>query len=145
MTEGTQAMEKVKLEVVTPAKVVLRGEVDMVILPGTEGEFGVLIGHAPLLSGIVPGELRYAAGSEKGFVALSAGFAEVFRNRVSVLVDAAEMSAEIDVERAKRALSRAKEKLEQDRSNKEIDFLRAESAMKRAMARVRVAERAQVK
>jgi F-type H+-transporting ATPase subunit epsilon len=138
-------MEKVKLEVVTPAKVVLRREVDMAVLPGTEGEFGVLIGHAPLLSGIVPGELRYAAGSEKGFVALSAGFVEVFRNGVSVLVDAAEMSAEIDVERAKRALSRAKERLEQDRSSKEIDFLRAENAMKRAMARIRVAERAQVK
>jgi F-type H+-transporting ATPase subunit epsilon len=138
-------MEKVKLEVVTPAKVVLRREVDMVVLPGTEGEFGVLIGHAPLLSGIVPGELRYVAGSEKGFVSLSAGFAEVFGNMVSVLVDAAEISAEIDVERAKRALSRARERLQQDRSNKEIDFLRSENAMKRAMARIRVVERAQLK
>ncbi len=138
-------MEKVKLEVVTPAKLVLRREVDMVVLPGMEGEFGVLIGHAPLLSGIVPGELRYTSGAEKGFMALSAGFAEVFGNRVSVLVDAAEMSAEVDVERAQKALSRASERLRQDRSNKEIDFLRAENAMKRAMARIRVAERAQAK
>jgi F-type H+-transporting ATPase subunit epsilon len=138
-------MEKVKLEVVTPAKLVLRSEVDMVVLPGSEGEFGVLIGHAPLLSGIVPGELRYTTGIEKGFVALSSGFAEVFRNRVSVLVDAAETSTQIDVERAKRALSRATDRLQHDRSNKEIDFFRAESAMKRAMARIKVAERTPVK
>jgi F-type H+-transporting ATPase subunit epsilon len=136
-------MEKVNLEVVTPARVLLRREVDMVVLPGTEGEFGVLPGHVPFLSGIVPGELRYTAGSERGYVALSAGFAEVFSNRVSVLVDAAEMAGEIDLERARKALSRAKERLGLDRSSKDIDFLRAEGAMKRAVARLKVAEKAQ--
>jgi F-type H+-transporting ATPase subunit epsilon len=135
-------MEKVNLEVVTPAKVLMRREVDMVVLPGTEGEFGVLAGHVPFLSGIVPGELRYTAGSEKGYVALSVGFAEVFNNRVSVLVDAAEMAGEIDLERARKALSRAKERLGQDRSSKDMDFLRAEGAMRRAVARIKVAEKA---
>ena len=138
-------MEKVNLEVVTPAKVLLRREVDMVVLPGTEGEFGVLPGHVPFLSGIAPGELRYTAGSERGLVALSAGFAEVFQDRVSVLVDAAETAGEIDLDRAKSALSRAKERLSQDRSSKETDFLRAEGAMRRAIARIKVAEKAQAK
>jgi F-type H+-transporting ATPase subunit epsilon len=138
-------MEKVNLEVVTPAKVLLRREVDMVVLPGTEGEFGVLPGHVSFLSGIVPGELHYTAGSERGYVALTAGFAEVFNNRVSVLVDAAEKAGEIDLERARSALLRAKERLGQDRSGKEIDFLRAEGAMKRAMGRIKVAEKAQGK
>lgn len=136
-------MEKVYLEVVTPAKVLLSQEVDMVVLPGTEGEFGVLPGHVPFLSGIVPGELRYGAGSEKGYVAVSVGFAEVFSNRVSVLVDAAEKAGEIDLERARKALTRARERLGTDRSGKDIDFLRAEGAMKRAIARIKVAEKAQ--
>ena len=136
-------MEKVNLEVVTPAKVLLRLEVDMVVLPGTEGEFGVLAGHVPFLSGILPGELRYTAGTERGYVSLSAGFAEVLNNRVSVLVDAAELAGEIDQERARKALARAKERLGQDRSNKDIDFFRAEGAMLRAAARIKVAEKGQ--
>lgn len=137
-------MEKVQLEVVTPSKVVLRADVDMVVLPGTEGEFGVLPGHVPFLAGILPGEMRYTAESERGYLAVSAGFAEVFNNKVSVLVDAAEKAGDIDLDRARRALVRAKERLSQDRTKKEIDFLRAESAMKRAIARLRVAEKAGV-
>jgi F-type H+-transporting ATPase subunit epsilon len=136
-------MDKVDLEVVTPARVVLKREVDMVVLPGSEGEFGVLPGHIAFLSGILPGELRYTAGTEKGYVALSSGFAEVFNNKVSVLVDAAEKAGDIDLERAKKAIERAKQRLGQDRSSEEIDFLRAESAMRRAMVRVKVAEKAE--
>jgi F-type H+-transporting ATPase subunit epsilon len=135
----------ISLEVVTPAKVVLRREVDMVVLPGTAGEFGVLSGHIPFLSSLMPGELRYTAGSERGYVALSSGFAEVFKNKVSVLVDAAEKAGEIDLERARNALSRAKERLGQDRSSREVDFLRAEASMKRAMTRIKVAEKGQGK
>jgi F-type H+-transporting ATPase subunit epsilon len=135
-------MDKVNLEVVTPARVVLRREVDMVVLPGSEGEFGVLPGHIAFLSGILPGELRYTAGSEKGYVSLSSGFAEVFNNKVSVLVDAAEKAGDIDLERAKKAIERAKQRLSQDRSSEEIDFLRAESAMRRATVRIKVAAKA---
>jgi len=136
-------MDKVNLEVVTPARVVLRREVDMVVLPGSEGEFGVLPGHMAFLSGILPGELRYTAGSEKGYVSLSSGFAEVFDNKVSVLVDAAEKAGDIDLERAKRAIERAKERLSQDRSKKEIDFSRADSAIRRAMVRLKIAAKAE--
>jgi F-type H+-transporting ATPase subunit epsilon len=135
-------MDKLHLEVVTPARVVLEKDVDSVVAPGSEGEFGVLSGHVSFLSGIVPGELRYTAGSEKEVLYVTAGFAEVFKNKVSILVDAAERVTEIDAERAKKAMERAKERLSRDRSDKEIDFARAEAALRRAVARLKVVQKA---
>jgi len=126
---------------VTPARVVLEKDVDMVVAPGTEGEFGVLPGHVSFLSGIVPGELRYTAGSEKEVLAVTAGFAEVFKNKVSILVDAAERAGEIDAERARKAMERAKERLSRERSDKDIDFSRAEAALRRAVARLKVVQK----
>jgi F-type H+-transporting ATPase subunit epsilon len=134
-------MEKLHLEVVTPAKVVVNSEVDIVVAPGSEGEFGVLPGHVAFLTGIVPGELRYSVGSESDSLAVTTGFAEVSGNKVSVLVDAAERAGEIDPDRARRAMERAKERLAMDRSLKEIDFLRAETALKRAVARLKVVQK----
>jgi F-type H+-transporting ATPase subunit epsilon len=134
-------MEKLHLEVVTPARVVLEKDVDMVVAPGSEGEFGVLPGHVSFLSGIVPGELRYTAGSEKEALVVTTGFAEVFKNKVSVLVDAAERAGEIDADRAKRSMERAKERLSHDRSDKDIDFSRAEAALRRALARLKVVQK----
>jgi F-type H+-transporting ATPase subunit epsilon len=135
-------MDKLHLEIVTPARVVLEKDVDSMVAPGSEGEFGVLPGHVSFLSGIVPGELRYTAGSEKEALSVTAGFAEVFRNKVSILVDAAERASEIDAERAKKAMERAKERLSRDRSDKEIDFARAEAALRRAVARLKVVQKA---
>ena len=135
-------MSKLYLEVVTPARAVVNREVDMVVAPGSEGEFGVLPGHVSFLAGIVPGELRYTAGSERECLAVTTGFAEVSSNKVSVLVDAAEKAGDIDVERAKLAMTRAQERLAKDRSNKEIDFMRAEAALKRAVTRLKVAQKA---
>jgi F-type H+-transporting ATPase subunit epsilon len=135
-------MDKLHLEVVTPARVVLEKDVDIVVAPGSEGEFGILPGHVSFLSGIVPGELRYAADSDKEALAVSTGFAEVFKNRVSILVDAAEKVGEIDADRARRAMERAKERLSHDRSDKEIDFARAEIALRRALARLKVTQKA---
>jgi F-type H+-transporting ATPase subunit epsilon len=128
------------LEVVTPARVVVRRDVDMVVAPGSEGEFGVLPGHVTFLTGIVPGKLKYDAGSETESLAVTTGFAEVSGNKVSVLVDAAERAGEIDPDRAKRAMERARERLSMDRSLKDIDFMRAESALKRAVARLKVVQ-----
>jgi F-type H+-transporting ATPase subunit epsilon len=89
----------------------------------------------------VPGELRYTADSEKEALAVTTGFAEVFKNKVSILVDAAERAGEIDVERARKAMERAKERLSHDRSEKDIDFSRAEAALRRAMARLKVVQK----
>lgn len=135
-------MDKLHLMVVTPARVVLQKDVDSVVAPGSEGEFGVLPGHVSFLSGIVPGELRYTAGSEKESLSVSTGFAEVFRNRVSILVDAAEKASEIDAERARKSMERARERLSHDRSDKDIDFSRAEAALRRAVARLKVVQKA---
>jgi F-type H+-transporting ATPase subunit epsilon len=135
-------MDKLHLEVVTPARVVLEKDVDIVVAPGGEGEFGVLPGHVSFLSGIVPGELRYSAGSDKEALAVTTGFAEVFKNKVSILVDAAERASEIDADRARRSMERAKERLSRDRSDREIDFTRAEAALRRAVTRLRVVQKA---
>ena len=134
-------MGKLHLEVVTPEKVMVSQEVEIVVAPGSVGEFGILEGHVPFLSGIVPGELRYSSGSQTENFVVTTGFAEVSNNRVSVLVEAAEEAAEIDVERARQAMERAKERLAKDRSAEDIDFVRAEAAMKRAIVRIRVAEK----
>jgi F-type H+-transporting ATPase subunit epsilon len=134
-------MGKLFLEVVTPARVVVSRDADIVVAPGSEGEFGVLPGHVTFLTGIVPGELRYNAGSESESLAVTTGFAEVSGNKVSVLVDAAEKASEIDPDRAKRAMERAKERLSMDRSLKEINFMRAEAALKRAVARLKVIQK----
>lgn len=135
-------MGKLYLEVITPEKVVVSQEADIVVAPGTLGEFGVLPEHVAFLSGIVPGELRFTLDGKTELLSVTSGFSEVFKNRVSVLVDAAEMSHEIDVERARRAMERAKERLEKDRGTEDIDFLRAESALRRAIVRIKVAESA---
>jgi F-type H+-transporting ATPase subunit epsilon len=136
-------MGKVHLEVVTPARVLVSADVDMVVAPGTEGEFGILPGHVAFLSGIVPGELRYTSGPEKTSMVVTSGFAEVSSNRMSVLVDAAEMVSEIDVERARRAMERASERLSKDKKSPDIDFKRAEAALCRAITRIRIAEKNQ--
>ncbi|RLC29005.1 MAG: F0F1 ATP synthase subunit epsilon [Deltaproteobacteria bacterium] len=136
-------MGKLHLEIVTPAKIAVSQEVDVVVAPGSLGEFGVLEGHIPFLSGIVPGELRYSVGEETVYVAVTDGFVEVSDDNVSILVDAAEKAQEIDVDRAKKAMERATERLQKDRTSEGVDFARAEAALKRAMVRIKVAEKIQ--
>ncbi len=131
-------MGKIFLEVITPEKVLVSKEIDMVVAPGIMGEFGVLEDHAPFLSSIVPGEVRYTIDNNIEYCAVMYGFAEVSNNKVSILVDAAERPEDIDVERAQKALERAKKRLEEKEG---IDIARAEAALHRAMARLKVASR----
>ncbi len=134
-------MGKLFLEVVTPEKVVVSQEVDMVVAPGSEGEFGVLPGHVLFLSGIIPGEMRYNSGSETISLVVSTGFAEVSDDKVSILVDAAERGTDVDIDRAQQAAERARERMTNGKSAEEIDYKRAEVALKRAIARIKVAEK----
>lgn len=136
-------MKKLYLEIVTPEKVLESREVDTVLAPGAEGEFGILPGHISFLSGIVPGELRYLDGGKWEYICVSTGFAEVSDDRVSILVDSAERAANIDLARAQAAMERAKERLAKDRDNKDVDFSRADAALKRASARIKVAKKIQ--
>ena len=136
-------MAKLHLEVVTPAKITVSQDVDMVVAPGSLGEFGILEGHVSFLSGIIPGELRYTVDGKTEYVSVAGGFAEVSNDNVSILVDAAEAAHEIDLDRAKEALERASERLAKERASQDIDFIRAEAALKRAMIRIKVADKAQ--
>ncbi len=135
-------MARLFLEVVTPDKVLVSRDVDSVVAPGSLGEFGILPGHISFLSGIIPGELRYSDGATKESMVVTSGFAEVSNDRVSVLVDAAEKAVEIDVDRARMAMERARERLAKDRGAQDIDFARAEAALRRSIARIKVAEKA---
>jgi F-type H+-transporting ATPase subunit epsilon len=133
-------MGNVLLEVVTPERILISQEVESVVAPGSLGEFGVLEGHVPFLSGIVPGELRFTAGGKTERFAVASGFAEVSENKVSILVDAAERARDVDVERARKALERARERLAK-RGAEDLDFVRADAALRRAIARIKVAEK----
>jgi len=135
-------MGTLHLEIVTPEKVVVSQEVNSVVAPGSLGEFGVLEGHVPFLTGIEPGALRYTSGTTTEYLSVTNGFAEVSENKVSILVDAAEKAGEVDLERARKAMERAKERLAKDRAKAtDVDFSRAEAALKRAVARMKVAEK----
>jgi F-type H+-transporting ATPase subunit epsilon len=134
-------MGKLHLVVVTPEKVMVSKDVDIVVAPGSEGEFGILEGHISFLSGIVPGELRFTESDSTDYFSVTTGFAEVSNDKVSVLVDAAEKSGDIDLVRAKSSLERANERLAKPRDSQDVDFLRAETALKRAITRIKVAEK----
>jgi len=129
------------LEVVTPEKVTVSQEVDMVVAPGSMGEFGVLEGHVPFLTGITGGELRFTVNDRAEHLAVTTGFAEVSSDRVSVLVDAAEMASDIDIARAQASIERARERLAKGRGTEEVDTVRAEAALRRAMMRIKIAEK----
>jgi F-type H+-transporting ATPase subunit epsilon len=134
--------EKIKLEVVTPKGAVVSDDVDIVTAPGFAGEFGVLANHAPFLSTIKVGTLRYKKDGSEEEMMISGGFCEVSHNKITFLVETAERGAEIDVDRALRARERAEKRLLQAREQQEkIDRVRAEAAMQRALARLKVAKR----
>jgi F-type H+-transporting ATPase subunit epsilon len=132
--------EKLKLEMVTPYKRVLSEEVDEVTAPGTVGEFGVLPDHTSLLTTLKVGELTYKKDGETFHVAVNWGYVEVEDNVMTVLVETAEPADQIDVERAKAALSRAEEALKKLTSD-DKEFKIMECALERALIRVQVASK----
>jgi F-type H+-transporting ATPase subunit epsilon len=130
----------IHLEVVTPEKIVVSEEAQIVASPGSEGEFGVLNGHTPFLTTLKTGMIRYTDTSEKEhFVFVSGGFAEALPDKVTVLAESAEVSTDIDINRAKDALARAEKRLAEERTREDIDFKRAKAALDRASFRIRIA------
>jgi F-type H+-transporting ATPase subunit epsilon len=134
---------KVTLEIVTPERSLVSEQVDEVQLPGSEGYFGVLPGHTPLLATLQVGELWYRIGQEKHYLAVAFGFAEVLPERVTVLAQIAEKPEDIDVPRAEAAKKRAEERIA--RPQVEIDFERARVAMMKSLIRLQVAARARTR
>jgi len=134
--------EKIKLEVVTPKGAIISDDVDIVTAPGFAGEFGVLANHAPFLSTIKVGTLRFKKDGTDEELMISGGFCEVSNNKITFLVESAERGTEIDVDRALRAKERAEKRLLQAREHQEkIDRTRAEAALQRALARLKIAQR----
>lgn len=131
-------MATFELEIVTPEKTLYSGTVEHLRAPGIDGGFGVLSGHHPMVSALSIGTLRIRedGGGEK-IAAVGGGFAEVLRDRVTVLAETAELAETIDAERAASARDRAKERL-RSRRDPEIDADRAAIALARAINRLKV-------
>ena len=139
---------KLTLEIVTPDRALLRQEVDEVVVPGTQGEFGVLPGHTPLLSTLKIGELWYRQGQDKHYLAIAFGFVEVLPDRVTVLAQVGERAQEIDVQRAERAKQRAEQRLAQAQpqlTQIDFDIERARIALMKSLLRLQVASRARTR
>ena len=131
--------ENIRLEVVTPEKQVVNDMAQIVMAPGSMGEFGVLSGHTPFMTSLKTGAIHYRdEGGKDQYVFVSGGFAEALPDKVTVLAESAEKTDDIDLERAKAAMDRAEKRLE-DRSRENIDFMRAKAALERAMVRIKLA------
>jgi F-type H+-transporting ATPase subunit epsilon len=132
--------KNIKLEVVTPEKSIVSEEAQIVMAPGSDGEFGVLIGHTPFLTTLKTGTVHYtAADGKQRFVFVSGGFAEALPDKVTVLAESAERRRDIDTDRAKAAMERAQSRLDREQ-DKDIDFLRAKAALERALHRISLVE-----
>jgi F-type H+-transporting ATPase subunit epsilon len=134
------AEKQLLLEVVTPERKVVSTTADIVVCPGIEGQFGVLVGHIPFLSALDIGEMYYKQGGKTEYLAVSGGFAEVTGSKITVVAESAEFGREIDIERARRARERAERRLAAAKTE-QIDWVRAEAALRRAMVRAKVATR----
>jgi len=131
---------KFLLEVVTPEKLLLSQEVDEVIAPGSEGEFGVLPGHCHFLSTLRIGELLYRVGDVTNHMAVLWGYAEVTPTKVTILAEIAEKAEDIDVERAQATFEKAEQRLKVGGLPSEVK--EAEISLEKARLRKKIAERA---
>jgi len=125
------------LSIVTPEKIFYENEIVSLIAPGIDGYLGILTDHAPLITAIVPGKVTIKDESQSELImSVSEGFLEVSANTATLLVDAVEYASEIDIDRAKEALARAKKRL-QDAAGS-IDLPRAKKAAERARNRLKI-------
>jgi F-type H+-transporting ATPase subunit epsilon len=132
------------LEVVTPDRSLVNEQVDEVQLPGSEGYFGVLPGHTPLLATLQVGELWYRVGAVTHYLSIAFGFVEVLPDRVTVLAHIAERAQDVDVPRAEAAKRRAEERLA-PHTQADLDVERARIAMAKSLVRLQVAARARTR
>jgi F-type H+-transporting ATPase subunit epsilon len=126
----------INLQIVTPNRLLVNEQVDEVEIPGSEGYFGVLPGHTPLLASLTVGELWYRKGQEKTYLSIAFGFAEVLPDRVTILARLAERAEDIDVERADAARKRAEERISHPGSD--VDYERARIALMKSLTRLQV-------
>lgn len=133
-------MAKLQLEIVTPEAKVFSEEVDMVVLPGVEGELGVLPLHVPLMTRLLPGEVRITQGQKQVELVVGNGFIEVLPDRVCILTDMALADSDFDEQAAEEALKRAQATL-QDKKLSSDEVAETESALARSLAQLRFKRR----
>lgn len=136
--------EDITLRVITPDEVVLDTPATSVRVPATDGLIGILRKHAPMVAALAAGELKYVHEGRDQYFFIGEGFAEVRDNTVRIVSDACERPTDIDVERAKAAAERARERLKARvvSGPDAFDTLRAEAALRRAIQRLRLVRRA---
>ena len=129
-------MEKLRLKIIQPQKIFLETEFDDIIIPGKDGDFGVFIGHTPFISVIRPGVMEIYNDKEVTKYALHDGYVTVENNVVTILCELIERAEEVDKTRAEAAKERAEKRIKSNQSD--IDFRRAENALKKAVARITI-------
>ncbi len=132
--------DELMLEIVTPEKLVFSGNIEEITLPGTEGEFGVLRGHEAFLTSVEIGEMNFVREGKKTFYAVNTGYVEVTGSKVTVLIETAEKSDQIDKERALKAKDNAESRLGQ-LTKEDVDYEIMRAALARAISRISVAEK----
>jgi len=131
-------MATLSLEIITPEKVLVKEEVDMVEANGSLGEFGILPGHTEFLTALQIGEIRYMKDGKTTTLAMSGGIAEVVNDKVTLLLDTGELAGDIDVARAQVAMDEAQERLK-ELTIDTTDYRKYELALLRAITRIKVA------
>lgn len=133
-------MSNFPLEVVTPDRIMFADQASFVVAPGSEGVLGITAGHAPLLTALAPGVIKVdLAGGTQELFATSGGFLQITREKVTILADTAELSGDIDLERARRSLQSAEQQIATTLDSYTIAELKAKAL--RAQNRIRVAEK----
>jgi F-type H+-transporting ATPase subunit epsilon len=132
--------DAIHLDILTPEKVVFSDSIETVTAPGSLGEFGVLPGHAALVTTLEIGEVAIKKDNREYWLAISGGFAEVGNDKVTILAEAAELAQEIDIKRAEAAKIQAEEKLK-SLSSDDSQFSEVVLALKKATNRIKVSAR----
>ena len=132
-------MATMRLDIITAERQVYSEDVEVLVAPGIEGQLGILPHHAPLMTALQPGELLIRKDGEETYLAVTGGFLEVIGNTVTILADACERSDEIDEQRAQEAIDRARERLE--RQDIDIQLEQVAVSMRRAQVRLNVVRR----
>jgi F-type H+-transporting ATPase subunit epsilon len=133
------AEEYMQLDVVTPEKAVLSRKALEVVAPGSQGEFGVLIGHTPFLTTLKPGQIIVKTEDRDIYLAVGGGFAEIISNRVIILAETADMAEDIVVEEVKAEIDQAHEKL-REYGRDDPEYTKWENRLVRAEVKLRVFE-----
>lgn len=132
-------MKLLDVEIVTAEKTIFSGQASLIIVPGIEGELGILSSHAPIITELDPGEVLIRNEQEELSLVLSGGFVEVFNDKVTILADAAERTNEINIEKAKEAIQKAEKIV--DSKGSDIDIQKALFVIRASKAQLRIANR----